>query len=414
MYARSLMLWLHERLAGVEEFRATEERFERLRGNRLLPVGRENAGVRLSDEQIASAVLAFSHPAAGWAGHASLVFGDLRPVGGITASFEGASNLLEALALLVGNQKNSLGIQRVTLSIERNFHEDEYSAQIRYIRDGQKRVVSFVSKLACSLFAVDAEKSYDPDLLHKMSAVQRSFGADFFRDLSQSVSIARQLDRPFKTDWREYQLEEEFAEFWKNLGARPSSRFLNLRVEALVTWPKEPTRIKFGGHHMVLFPKTLKNSSSVSIDLANERISHDDARSLINRMLSVMSWCDDQPASLHDGWSGNPVPVPVPRQDLGQMTAYEWRFFRTPPEESQLKRCLAYYRDGLNADLVGLSSHAVLSFYRGDCQKSCVRGRVDHHALTNLSSNMMANCVFASHHSRGGIFHSPATWRKTR
>jgi len=49
-----------------------------------------------------------------------------------------------------------------------------------------------------------------------------------------------------------------------------------------------------------------------------------------------------------------------------------------------------------------------------DCQKSCVRGRVDHHALTNLSSNMMANCVFASHHSRGGIFHSPATWRKTR
>jgi hypothetical protein len=27
---------------------------------------------------------------------------------------------------------------------------------------------------------------------------------------------------------------------------------------------------------------------------------------------------------------------------------------------------------------------------------------------------MMANWVFASHHSRGGIFHFPATWRKTR
>jgi hypothetical protein len=40
-------------------------------------------------------------------------------------------------------------------------------------------------------------------------------------------------------------------------------------------------------------------------------------------------------------------------------------------------------------------------------------GRVDHHAATNLSSNMMANWVFASHHSRGGIFHFPATWRKT-
>ena len=49
-----------------------------------------------------------------------------------------------------------------------------------------------------------------------------------------------------------------------------------------------------------------------------------------------------------------------------------------------------------------------------ECPKFCVRGRVDHHAVTNLSSNMMANWVFASHHSRGGIFHSPATWLKTR
>jgi hypothetical protein len=49
-----------------------------------------------------------------------------------------------------------------------------------------------------------------------------------------------------------------------------------------------------------------------------------------------------------------------------------------------------------------------------DCQESCVRGRVDHHAMTNLSSNMMANWVLASAHSSGGIFHSAATWRKTR
>src|ERR1700748_3079646 len=41
----------------------------------------------------------------------------------------------------------------------------------------------------------------------------------------------------------------------------------------------------------------------------------------------------------------------------------------------------------------------------GECQESCVRGRFSHHALTNLSSNMMANWVLASHHSRGGIFH---------
>ena len=38
---------------------------------------------------------------------------------------------------------------------------------------------------------------------------------------------------------------------------------------------------------------------------------------------------------------------------------------------------------------------------------SCA-GPVDHHARTNLSSNMMANWVLASPHSRGGIFHSVA------
>ena len=35
-------------------------------------------------------------------------------------------------------------------------------------------------------------------------------------------------------------------------------------------------------------------------------------------------------------------------------------------------------------------------------------GPVDHHARMNLSSNMMANWVFASPHSRGDIFHSVA------
>ncbi len=50
----------------------------------------------------------------------------------------------------------------------------------------------------------------------------------------------------------------------------------------------------------------------------------------------------------------------------------------------------------------------------GECQESCVRGRFSHHALTNLSSNMMANWVLASHHSRVGIFHVCAIWRKTR
>jgi hypothetical protein len=132
----------------------------------------------------------------------------------------------------------------------------------------------------------------------------------------------------------------------------------------MTTRPKEPTKIKFGGHHFVLFPKTKDNSHSISIDLNSNRISASDARSLMNRMLSLMSWCDDQPASLHEGWSGSPFPLPVQRQNLASQTMHEWHFYRTPPESEDLKRCLAYYRDGLNAYSAALTSHAVLSFFR--------------------------------------------------
>ena len=54
------------------------------------------------------------------------------------------------------------------------------------------------------------------------------------------------------------------------------------------------------------------------------------------------------------------------------------------------------------------------SHLRRVCPKFCVLGRVDHHALTKRPSKMMANWFLASHHSRCGIFHFPATCRKTR
>jgi len=82
-----------------------------------------------------------------------------------------------------------------------------------------------------------------------------------------------------------------------------------------------------------------------------------------------------------------------------------------PPGET------THWTGALMAKAAGLSLSSVQRIWRAhgrDCQESCVRGRVDHHALTNLSSNMMANWVFASHHSRGGIFHVCATRRKTR
>ena len=72
--------------------------------------------------------------------------------------------------------------------------------------------------------------------------------------------------------------------------------------------------------------------------------------------------------------------------------------------------------DGLHGDLPDLASATARSVFLsvrgreppGLSDILCV-GPVDHHAVTNRASNMMANCVFASDHSRGGIFQSAAT-----
>lgn len=361
MYARDLMIWLHERLADFGTFEQTQKRFEALRGYDLLPRGRENAATRLSNEQIANAVLAFGHRYPGYGGHASLILGNLCPVGGEQASFLQKKSLRETIAALVADEDAAANLVRLTLSVEKEFSDEEYGAVIRTKDAGP---VSYVSKNAFSNLQPGAERTFNHDKIRKLSADERSLSPGFFVQLARHVSLVRHLDRPFKTDWREYETETEKAAFHKKLGARNSSHFLNLRVDAEVAWPKEPTRIQFGGHHLVLFPKTKDHSHSISVDLTHERISAEAARTLINRMLSIMSWCEDRPSSLHEGWSGNPVPVPVSRKDLAFMTMHQWHFYRSLPSDQNLMQCLAYYRDGLNAESVGLGSHAVLSFFR--------------------------------------------------
>ena len=56
---------------------------------------------------------------------------------------------------------------------------------------------------------------------------------------------------------------------------------------------------------------------------------------IINRYLSIMTWCDDQFSIAQDGWSGNPVPVAVPRRNLAFTTAQHWVFDRKIPSSEK-------------------------------------------------------------------------------
>lgn len=122
--------------------------------------------------------------------------------------------------------------------------------------------------------------------------------------------------------------------------------------------------IAFDQYRFVLMPKTRDHIQSIHIDLTANRLRHEEAMTLINRFLSVMTWCDDQFAIAQGGWSGNPVPVPVLKRNLAFTTTYNWVFNRKIPISDEVRRALALYREGRNAQQNALISYAVLSYFK--------------------------------------------------
>lgn len=104
--------------------------------------------------------------------------------------------------------------------------------------------------------------------------------------------------------------------------------------------------------------------SSIHIDLITNRLTHREAMTIINRYLSIMTWCDDQFSIAQDGWSGNPVPVAVPRRNLAFTTAQHWVFDRKIPSSEEKRRALALYREARNAQQNFMVSYAVLNFFK--------------------------------------------------
>src|SRR3546814_12520782 len=92
--------------------------------------------------------------------------------------------------------------------------------------------------------------------------------------------------------------------------------------------------------------KTKDHVQSIHIDLHANRLSMEEARTVINRFLSLMTWCDDQYAIAQDGWSGNPVPVAVPKRTLAFPTTSHWAFNRAIPVSEHVLRPLALHPQG--------------------------------------------------------------------
>lgn len=341
-----------------------EKRFQSLRGYGRLPSGRENRARPLTDEQIVSAVLGLSCTPPGWAGHAATVMMRRFPVGGNAIAFAGAATLVEALVHILGDNAVRSSLVGVQLSTAEGGVNSHGYATIIYDEGGARKRTTYVPAEAVSLLQPGADATFDADRRYAIFAREVTFNRQFFDRLSDRVKRDRAFPPPLPDDSSEYDAEEAERARRLRLGVTGSSRFLNVGVDNQVTWPREETLITFDKYRLVMLPKTGEHVQSISIDLHQNKLTDEMAMTVINRFLSLLTWCDDQFAIVQHGWSGNPVPVAVSKRNLAFTTTHQWVFGRSIPTSDEACRALALYREARNAEQNYMVSYAVLNYYK--------------------------------------------------
>ena len=341
------------------------DRFNALRGYGLLPKGRDQLKHLLTPIQVALAILGLVPTRPSWAGHGATVLRTLSPVGGPKGGFYNTASFIDAMALLITDSEARESLIALRVVLGETGVNSTGGAVLTYEHEGVRKQAFFMPRMAVSLAREGAEYSFDFERqLFSAASREMSFGRPFFMRVADAMEIAACHPGEPVSDGSEYEEEETKQALWKKLGVRPNSRFLNMAANNHVTWPSEPTLVKFDGYRFVLMPRTRDNVQSVHMDLTENKLDDSSATTVIRRFLSVIAWCDDNFATLGFGWSGNPVPVPVRKPELAFRTTPHYIFDRKMPSTPDARRALALYREALNAEHNSLISYAVLSYYK--------------------------------------------------
>ncbi len=144
------------------------------------------------------------------------------------------------------------------------------------------------------------------------------------------------------------------------------SRFTNHSVTTEANWPRREARFSFGPHEIVAFPPDNEHDPSLHLDLGRAGLSDVEGMSVLSQLLSIASWLDDTCAVLHNGWSGNPVPVRPRRQTTCYATSISdhWGNSWGQLEDPVARRVLAIYREAVNMYRFHSTPYAVLGFYK--------------------------------------------------
>jgi hypothetical protein len=340
------------------------ERLGALRRSSKLPQGRDKRDRVLVGHEIVAAIFGLVPARPGWAGHAAIILAGLRPVGGTTASFLNTATLGESVERILTDAGARKCVIKLSLSVAEASVNSSGYATLLYEVAGAQRSTFYVRKEAMYLLRPGAEREFDPDQRYSPASREMVFSRVFFDRVARGIDDAKRFPIQPAGDGSEYDSEEEQHARFRRLDARPNSRFLNIGVDNQVTRPSQETLVKFDQYHLVLMPKTNDHVQSIHVDLIANHLSLDAAKTVINRFLSVMTWCDDQFAIAQEGWSGNPVPVAVRKRNLAFTTTHHWIFDRQIPQSQEAKRALALYREARNAEQNFMVSYAVLNFFK--------------------------------------------------
>lgn len=341
------------------------ERFASLRSYGRLPMGKDNRGVRLNLEHLASAIMGLVPKSGNWAGHSATCLRNLIPIGGAQAAPEGCSSLQLLLQRLLDDEE--LRGRLVNLSMSgAEVGTNSNGSAIATFQNEQRSHVSFVSELSYSTQSPGAELAHDYETRFAPSSRELSLNREFFEEVAREYLLSGTLGRPPKPDAGEYDAEEVLKAHYRALGARPNSRFLNVGIETSVSWPKAACRFPFGAGFLVALPSSRNTEASLHIDLTAHRMSDVDGRSLLNEAMSIAVWLDDRMGMVLDGWSGNPFPQAVPRSTQRFPTSIidAWCNTWSRVDDERVRVLLGLYREARNLEQTHSIPYALLGYFR--------------------------------------------------
>lgn len=124
---------------------------------------------------------------------------------------------------------------------------------------------------------------------------------------------------------------------------------MNIKLEGCFEWPTKKMKIDFEGLKLVLLPATKDNSASIHTNTS--RVGIPKARTIINRFLSIICWCDGTPIQVENRGVGSVKPVPMPARETRTIpSSIGFPFNRTVPQNSKARLALALYREAVTSN----------------------------------------------------------------